>query len=50
MRTETRLIETPQSVQIIGKDLMQDQQAKNLSEAAENVAGVSRHLDGMMVQ
>ncbi len=41
MRTETKLIETAQTIQIIGKDVIKDQQAQTLNEVTKNVAGVS---------
>ncbi|MFM7024036.1 MAG: TonB-dependent siderophore receptor [Flavobacteriales bacterium] len=41
MRTETKLIETPQSVQVIPKAVMRDQQANNLNQLMKNAVGVS---------
>lgn len=41
MRTETKLIETAQTIQIVGKDVIKDQQAQTLNEVTKNVAGVS---------
>ena len=41
MRTETKLIETPQAVQVIGKEIIKDQQAKSLNDVSKNAVGVS---------
>lgn len=41
MRTQTKLIETPQAVQVIGKEIIKDQQVKTLNEATKNAVGVS---------
>lgn len=41
MRSNVKLIETPQAVQILGKDLMKDQQSLTLNEVLKNAAGVS---------
>lgn len=40
-RTETKLIETPQTVQILTKDIINDQQGKTLNDVTKNIAGVS---------
>lgn len=41
MRTETKLIETPQSIQVIPQQILRDQQVKTLNEAVKNAVGVS---------
>lgn len=40
MRTETPLLQTPQSVQVVPRAVIEDQNALTLSEAVRNVAGV----------
>lgn len=39
-RTDTPLLDTPASVQVIGRELMDDQQVLTLSEAIKNISGV----------
>lgn len=39
-RTETPLLETPVSVQVVGRELMDDQQVLTLGDAVKNVSGV----------
>lgn len=39
-RTDTPLLETPVSVQVIGRELMDDQQVLTISEAIKNISGV----------
>ena len=39
-KTDTPILEIPQSVQIIPQEVMQDQQARGLADVVENVSGV----------
>jgi iron complex outermembrane receptor protein len=41
LRTQAKLIETPQSIQIITKDIWQDQGALNVNEVSKNMVGVA---------
>ncbi|HVM88011.1 MAG TPA: TonB-dependent receptor [Puia sp.] len=41
MRSDIKLIETPQAVQVITKDVMKDQQTLTLNEVLKNATGVS---------
>lgn len=39
-RTSLRLIETPQSIQVVTHDIIKDQQAQNLTDVSKNLTGV----------
>jgi iron complex outermembrane receptor protein len=41
MRTEAKLVQTPQSIQIITKDIWHDQGALNVNEVSKNMVGVA---------
>lgn len=42
-RTETPLVDVPQTIQVIPKDLLRDQNAQSLADTLRNVPGVSVH-------